>query len=1072
MTSRSRFRIHNPFHRRKRPGNADPQTDMVEAEEGGTAHSPLLDSPGKSSAQPNQSPQSSTPKDLWSAAYDLLGDEERNILSTVQISTTTSDLENPPQTALFISEIIQLTEKQYENFQQRGDGRLRESSQKVINAALSFKDIIDAVAASDPTHHAANRPEPLRSTECAIESSEYLADVLAHCAYVEDKFYTNSNGKITGDLGNAIIRLYRAILQYAAQIRTAQDPSMGRKLLDCVTAITEHPLTELNASVEKERDNITRWIGLVQYLHHEEKANNILQRIDELRESMKLLTEQFNLVNLSIAKGAFYDSYADQHEGFCLPNTRTRLRSQITDWAESADGKCIFWLKGMAGTGKSTIARTVAQTFKEKQQLGATFFFKKGEQNRADAKYLIPTITKQLVTRHRQLAPGVLKAIKDDPDISAKSLTGQFDKLLLQPLQGLSSSESTSTVIVIDALDERQKEDIPIIINLLSQLQESKVLRVRIFLTSRPELPVRLGFKQSDGHQDLDLYELPNPVIEHDIRVFLKERFSIIRKSREITDDWPGNDTLDTLVLMAVPLFIFAATACRFIKDGRHPERRLKELLEAQAATSEPQMGKIYQPVLSQLLTDNDHESKELLQEFRDIVGVIINLATPLSVDSLTEFLDLPKRTITDVLDPLHSVLNIHSDPVVPVRILHLSFREYLLTTETKFHVDEQETHHKIALHCLRVMNDRLKRNICGLSSYGTQRDNINSQTINHHLPAVLQYSCRYWVHHLQQSRHCISEFPILPFLKTHFLHWFEALCLMGIASEAVGMIETLQALVAKNANTEISKFLYDARRFTLRNAFMTSTVPLQLYYSGLIFSPKQSVVRKMYSDNIPKWICPLPQVEATWSSNLQTLMGHSNSVHSVAFSSDGSTLASGSSDDTIKLWDVETGKELQTLMGHSGSVKSVAFSSNGLTLASGSSDHTIKLWDVETSKELQTLRGHYGSFDMLVKLWDVQTDKVLQTLKSYSGQVYSVVFSPDGSTLASGSSDHIIKLWDIETDEELQILTGHSHCVDSVAFSPDGSTLASGLFDNTIKLWDIKSSCYGVIPTRLPHVR
>jgi hypothetical protein len=416
--------------------------------------------------------------------------------------------------------------------------------------------------------------------------------------------------------------------------------------------------------------------------------------------------------------------------------------------------------------------------------------------------------------------------MSDDPNISAKAFREQFNKLLLQPLESLDSSLSSTTAIVIDALDECEGNDIPLILDLLPQLQKSKVLRVRIFITSRPELPVRLGFGKSDDHRDLDLHELPNPVIEHDIRVFLKERLSMIRKSRKYTDDWPGNGVLESLVMMAVPLFIFAATACRFIEEGRHPGRRIKQLLEAQAVTSGSHMDKIYQPVLTQLLADNDHESTELLQEFQNIVGAIIILATPLPVESLAQLLDLDEQLIIEVLDPLHSVLNISRDSGAPVRILHLSFREYLLTTESEFHVDEQETHRKIGLHCLRVMKVRLKRNICGLSSYGTEKGDINSQIVDQHLSADLQYSCRYWVHHLQQSRFGISEFPILPFLKTNFLHWLEALSWMGVLPEAVGMIDVLQAVVAVGLYTFLIRVSTNAFRRTqilkYHNFYMT----------------------------------------------------------------------------------------------------------------------------------------------------------------------------------------------------------------------------------------------------------
>ncbi|MEH2441116.1 nSTAND1 domain-containing NTPase [Nostoc sp.] len=204
-------------------------------------------------------------------------------------------------------------------------------------------------------------------------------------------------------------------------------------------------------------------------------------------------------------------------------------------------------------------------------------------------------------------------------------------------------------------------------------------------------------------------------------------------------------------------------------------------------------------------------------------------------------------------------------------------------------------------------------------------------------------------------------------------------------------------------------------------------------------------------------------------------LQGHDGFVRSVSFSADGKTLASGSDDNTIKLWNLETGKEIRTLKGHNSSVSSVSFSPDGKTLASGSYDKTIKLWNLETGKEIRTLKGHNsfvfsvsfsadgktlasGSYDKTIKLWNLETGKEIRTLKGHDSYVFSVSFSADGKTLASGSYDKTIKLWNLETGKEIRTLKGHDGIVYSVSFSADGKTLASGSVDKTIKLWNLET--------------
>ncbi|PCG88247.1 hypothetical protein PENOC_111850 [Penicillium occitanis (nom. inval.)] len=451
-------------------------------------------------------------------------------------------------------------------------------------------------------------------------------------------------------------------------------------------------------------------------------------------KTIAFFKQSFNLDSLRIAEGAAFDSYNDQHTE-CLPGTRTKLLDEVDDWTKSSHGKCIFWLNGMAGTGKSTISRTVAGRLKAKNLLGASFFFKRGEGDRGNARKLFPTLIKQLVTSIPQLMPSIQKAIEDDPDISEKMLREQFEKLILQPLLGTKCGQTSTMVIVIDALDEcEQEDDIRLILQLLPQVQKSNSVQLRFLLTSRPYLPLKLGFKGiMNDYQGLILHEIPQPVIEHDISLYIKDKFSQLRMERSLPSDWPGDETIKTLVQRAVPLFISAATLYRFISDTRwNPETRLEAILADQTIYVS-RMDSTYMPVLKQLLTGQDEwESQQLVQDFKEIVGVIILLANPLSVNALAQLLKIRISDINNRLSLLQSVLDIPSSLDAPVRLLHLSFRDFLLDPKKKdssrFWIDEKATHRKIALQCLEIMYYGLKKNICNLpnEASGAKRGSVN----------------------------------------------------------------------------------------------------------------------------------------------------------------------------------------------------------------------------------------------------------------------------------------------------------------------------------------------------------
>jgi WD40 repeat protein/serine/threonine protein kinase/tetratricopeptide (TPR) repeat protein len=211
---------------------------------------------------------------------------------------------------------------------------------------------------------------------------------------------------------------------------------------------------------------------------------------------------------------------------------------------------------------------------------------------------------------------------------------------------------------------------------------------------------------------------------------------------------------------------------------------------------------------------------------------------------------------------------------------------------------------------------------------------------------------------------------------------------------------------------------------------------------------------------------------DAASCKETRALRGHAEAVEAVAWSPDGTRLASAGHDGTVKVWDAATGEETRTLRGHAMTVKSVAWSCDGTRLASAGEDQTVKIWDATTGKEIRTLRGHTARVDFVawnpdgtrlasasedhtVKLWDTATGNETRALRGHADYVFAVAWSPDGMRLASDSEDGTLKLWDAATGTDTLTLRGHTNSVLSVAWSPDGLRLASASEDWTVKLWD-----------------
>ncbi|KAJ7151871.1 hypothetical protein C8R43DRAFT_1190519 [Mycena crocata] len=805
----------------------------------------------------------------------------------------------------------------------------------------------------------------------------------------------------------------------------------------------------------------------------------------------------------------------------CFPGTRSSLISQIAAWAALPTDDAtsnVFWLFGPAGSGKSTVATTIANTFERLGFLGSFVFFNRDVHERAQPAAMIRTIAYQLATRNSGLQDGILTAIKQVPWIAEMDLGYQFERLILEP--ALAAPPWDPIVIVIDALDEGGKGPVQeAFLAVLASGLPKLPKHVRVLITSRRDAQIADVLGGTPSVRECDLTQIVS--IHEDIRVYIDARLREVqlRHSKLLSSWWPEAHMIGKLVERANGLFIWASVACSYIGQF-DPETRLAQIAENVAIRDEAErsLDSLYTTALE---VAGDGQSSAFAAAMHDVLSVAITAENPLSEQSIADILGMRLLPVSQLVWALHSVLSVDAEGLI--RVVHPSFRDYLTNPDrcprsSPWYIDGEQGHHLLASRCLDYLSNTLKYNCMNLQTsasftpptpgrhpYGAWTPPVYTGS------ASMEYATRSWIHHTchVQTLALIAELhkQIYVFYSDHFLHWME---------------------MSQTFDYELDQCIHDSLRFAGTFSETIECHPLLVYETALPFIPKTSTIFRLHARKYPF----LPNIFAgalhSWSSCLYTMYRHESNTYSLTLGPSEKIIVS-CSDFDVRVWNWQTGVEtlppfesgdehlmnlrsavlstdntviyvasmdgvLSSRDAKSGRLRTLAITpsprppahhwnrnhiysiancGNGTLIAAGCRDGMILLWNQEESEWLhESLTGHTGpvycvqsggtsgnlllsgSEDTTVRLWEVNSKELLKTYIGHTDAVTAVSFSPDMLEFASGSSDASIRLWNREQGE-CCVLHGHKEGVLAVSFSPNGHLLASSGRGGEICLWD-----------------
>ncbi|KAK8235038.1 hypothetical protein IWZ00DRAFT_564758 [Phyllosticta capitalensis] len=636
---------------------------------------------------------------------------------------------------------------------------------------------------------------------------------------------------------------------------------------------------------------------------------------------------------LPYADGAAYN-HRKQQARKCTEKTREKILDDIQSW-QKQDVHNVFWLQGMAGAGKSTIARTVAERANEDGFAVGSFFFRRGDDALGKSDKFVTTIVRELAV-HPALCEIFVHALSKPNDVAIRDLEHQWQRLIKEPL---AERKDLRILLVIDALDECENDmTAKGLFDILSENQNLQIPGLKVFVTARDEPWIR------HAHQAQALGKIQEDTIEGDIRRYFEDECANLKRlgSSLGSFQWLEQTQIEQLVKLSVPLFIVAATSLRFIAtDHIDPKGRFGILCNT---SGPPDLDHMYLTVLKYAVSCKGADRGLIetnLKRFSEIIGPLMVLKGALPP---TEYAKLISDNYSELYSPVVNCLGLFKavldvpDDSGPVRVFHQSFRDFLLDkkrvesalkprpqemqskslfqfTPEDFWIDEKKANHRLFEECLRVMRSSLKKDICKLKEPDATPLKIQIDHLNACIPAHLRYACRYWIIHFisSKSSNKNDHKELLVFLKEHLL----ALVRSDELSTSCQRSSTIGRSTA-TMRSKLLKFVADAQRFIRYNMHIIGMSPLQLYSSALVFSPKHSAIREhFWKNHVPLWICNRPFIAQGWGALLQ-IEGHQSArstvTTSLEFSPDGQILVSLDWSNSLAIRDAQTGVVLRKL--------------------------------------------------------------------------------------------------------------------------------------------------------------